>query len=330
MLARCGVLRRPVLCRTAAPATMVVVGPARGSTQCASGAAPALRRRELWTGIHTWTVRGGLRDLTSVAGCRAAGSSFRGWASQRAAAVRPVTLRKRGFAGGGTANPNGAFYERHPVMVAVFVATIKTAAADIIVQTQIEKKDAVDWRRVGLFTAFGACYFGAFQYFLYVKCFSWWFDAVRLSKMSMAAIFAEGGAGRANFLKQIGFDLFVINHFFFTMYYGFKISITDPEVSIFEGGTPDQWAMAAWKKYAKNNFASGPGGPGFLEDWIGFWKVWIIGDIIVFGMVPLWARLPVNNTISFIYVLVLSFMRGAPDEDELAKSAAAKQQLEPA
>ena len=65
--------------------------------------------------------------------------------------------------------------------------------------------------------------------------------------MSMAAIFAEGGAGRANFLKQIGFDLFVINHFFFTMYYGFKISITDPEVSIFEGGTPDQWAMAAWK-----------------------------------------------------------------------------------
>jgi hypothetical protein len=33
-------------------------------------------------------------------------------------------------------------------------------------------------------------------------------------------------------------------------------------------------------------------------------------------MVPMWARLPVNNTISFIYVLVLSFMRGAPEEEE--------------
>lgn len=249
---------------------------------------------------------------------------FRGWAAQRAAAIRPVVLRKRGFAGGGTVNPNGAFYERHPVMVAVFVATIKTAAADIIVQTQIEGCDSVDWRRVGLFTAFGACYFGAFQYFLYVKCFSWWFDAVRLAKMNMKQIFAAGGATRNNFLKQLGFDLFVINHFFFTMYYGFKISITDPEISIFEGGTPADWAAAAWKKYAKNNFAGGPGQPGFLEDWIGFWKVWIIGDIIVFGMVPLWARLPVNNSISFIYVLVLSFMRGAPDEEELAKAKAAE------
>ena len=115
-------------------------------------------------------------------------------------------------------------------MIAVLVATVKTAAADIIVQTQIEKKD-IDWRRVGLFTAFGACYFGAFQYFLYVKCFSRWFDAVRLSKMSIPAIFAEGGAARANFLKQIGFDLFVINHFFFILYYGFKISITDSQVT---------------------------------------------------------------------------------------------------
>ena len=42
-------------------------------------------------------------------------------------------------------------------------------------------------------------------------------------------------------------------------------------------------------------------------------------------MVPLCARLPVNNTISYIYVLVLSFMRGAPDEEELAKAKAVEQ-----
>ena len=50
------------------------------------------------------------------------------------------------------------------------------------------------------------------------------------------------------------------------------------------------------------------------DDWVAFWKVWIPGDIIVFGMVPMWARLPTNNAISFMYVLVLSFMRGAPDD----------------
>ena len=127
-------------------------------------------------------------------------------------------------------------------MIACAVATVKTATADILVQTQLEKREKVDWKRVGLFTAFGCVYFGGFQYFLYVKCFSWWFDAARLSKMSLRAIFAAGGATRNNWLKQIGFDLFVINHFFFTVYYGFKISITDPELGM-GGGSPMQIAQ---------------------------------------------------------------------------------------
>ena len=204
------------------------------------------------------------------------------------------------------------------MLIATAVATVKTAVADIFVQTQLERRESIDWKRVGLFTVFGAAYFGGFQYFLYVKCFSWWFDAARLSKMSLGAIFAAGGATRNNWLKQIGFDLFLINHFFFTVYYAFKISITDPQLGM-GGGTPAQIGEAAWSKYIKNNFNFNTGYLGGLipnlEDWIGFWKVWIIGDIIVFGMVPMWARLPVNNSISFIYVLVLSFMRGAPEED---------------
>ena len=68
---------------------------------------------------------------------------------------------------------------RHPLAVAVGVATVKTATADILVQTQIEKCEKLDMRRVMLFTAFGASYFGAFQYWLYVKMFSKWFDAAR-------------------------------------------------------------------------------------------------------------------------------------------------------
>eukprot|EP01043_Picozoa_sp_COSAG02_P050617 COSAG02_NODE_5223_length_4527_cov_35.869919_4_plen_157_part_01 len=157
MLGRFGLVGRVGLGRavpaSAAPAL------ASGGRASAWVATTAVRRRELWTGVQTWTLRGGLTSLTSAAACRNSGGMIRGWAAQRAAAIRPVVLRKRGFAGGGTVNPNGAFYERHPVLIAVFVATIKTAAADIIVQTQIEGCESVDWRRVGLFTAFGACYF---------------------------------------------------------------------------------------------------------------------------------------------------------------------------
>ena len=55
-------------------------------------------------------------------------------------------------------------------------------------------------------------------------------------------------------------------------------------MSIFEGGTPADWGKAAWNKYVKNNFSGWPSkgvtgdSPGFLEDWIGFWKVWVIGE----------------------------------------------------
>jgi hypothetical protein len=195
-----------------------------------------------------------------------------------------------------------AWYVRHPLALAVGVATAKTAAADILIQTQVEKCEKLDVRRVALFTAFGSCYFGAFQYFLYVKCFSRWFDAARLSKMSLGEIFKAGGATRNNWLKQMGFDLLLHGHFFFPLYYAFKISITG-EPSLLEGRPVSEIGSAAIEKYKHN----------MVDDWIAFWKIWIPGDIIVFGLVPMWARLPVNNSISFLYVLVLSFMRGAPD-----------------
>lgn len=200
------------------------------------------------------------------------------------------------------------FYERHPLAVAVAVATVKTASADVLIQTQVEKCESVDYKRVALFTAFGSCYFGAFQYLLYVKCFSWWFDAARLSKMSLRAIFAEpGGAARNNWLKQMGFDLLLHGHLFFPSYYAFKISIMG-QPTIMEGRPFGEILSEALAKYKQN----------MVEDWIGFWKVWIVGDIVAFGMVPLWARLPTNNAISFLYVLVLSSMRGAaePEPDD--------------
>lgn len=221
-----------------------------------------------------------------------------------AASVRAPAAAATAAATAATATATEAWYVRYPLTLAIGVATVKTAAADILVQKQAEQREHLDVRRLALFTAFGACYFGAFQYFLYVRCFSWWFDAARLSKMSLRAIMAEGGATRANWFKQMGFDLFLHGHLFFPLYYTFKLSITGTP-SLMEGRPLPEIATAAFAKYRENA----------RDDWIAFWQVWVPGDIIVFGLVPMWARLPVNNAISFLYVLVLSFMRGAPDEE---------------
>ena len=65
---------------------------------------------------------------------------------------------------------------------------------------------------------------------------------------------------------------------------------------------------------------------GVLTDWIAFWKIWVVGDVVVYGLCPMWARLPVNHIFSFAYICVLSFMRGA-NEPEAAKPTVTKPRI---
>jgi len=59
--------------------------------------------------------------------------------------------------------------QRHPFLFGVSVATVKTGAVDYIVQTYVEKREKTDWKRVGVFTAFGFVFTGCWQYALFVK-----------------------------------------------------------------------------------------------------------------------------------------------------------------
>ena len=61
---------------------------------------------------------------------------------------------------------------KYPWTFGVGIATAKTGAADILVQKQIEKRENLDWQRVGLFTLFGFAYLGIVQYLIYVNLFS--------------------------------------------------------------------------------------------------------------------------------------------------------------
>ena len=60
---------------------------------------------------------------------------------------------------------------RSPFTSQVIVATGKTVAADVLVQTTVEGRSLrdLDGRRVGIFAGFGFLYLGVIQYGLYVK-----------------------------------------------------------------------------------------------------------------------------------------------------------------
>jgi hypothetical protein len=55
-------------------------------------------------------------------------------------------------------------WRKHAFVLGSAVTGIKTCIADILVQTQYEGKESIDWRRNFVFSSFGLCYLGAFQY----------------------------------------------------------------------------------------------------------------------------------------------------------------------
>lgn len=200
---------------------------------------------------------------------------------------------------------------RYPLAFGTIIATLKTGAADVFTQKVLEKRESLDWRRVGVFTMFGFFYMGLFQYKLYVTLFSKWFaGAARFANQPLKLKLTDW-KGQMDLCKQIAFDNFIHIQWFFPMYYVLKGCVIDQNQNIFN--TPfSQIASESLAKYGEN----------WWEDWTAFWKIWILGDVVVMGLCPLWARLPANHVFSFLYVIVLSFMRGASDSETLAEPQA--------
>jgi len=200
--------------------------------------------------------------------------------------------------------------ESNPIKLGVGVAAVKTWAADLLTQTALEGKAwaEIDWRRNAVFAVFGFAYMGCAQYYLYVNCFSRWFaGAAKFVEQPLSAKLTDFVGQRA-VLKQVLFDLLIHPQWVFPIYYIIKEAVCGTPGT--EADSPKATAAAALKKYWKNNFDP-TNEAGLLTDWIAFWKIWVVGDIIVFGFCPMWARLPINHIFSFVYMCVLSFMRGA-------------------
>ena len=54
--------------------------------------------------------------------------------------------------------------QRHPFAFGVALTCAKTAAADVVVQSVVERREEIDWRRVRIFALFGAAIYFQMYY----------------------------------------------------------------------------------------------------------------------------------------------------------------------
>jgi hypothetical protein len=188
------------------------------------------------------------------------------------------------------------FPKRKPFVTNLIVATVKTAAADALVQSAEGKGswDTFDFKRNAVFTAFGFGYLGVAQWFVYVTVFTRLCPhAVRFSNLPFKEKLKDK-VGQIDLFKQVMLDNFVHYTFmYFPVFYTFKELIQG-------GGLNLETVSNALAKY-KNNF---------VKDNLAIWGLWIPCDAVIYA-VPVWMRLPLNHAVSAVWTMILSFMRGS-------------------
>eukprot|EP00512_Aurantiochytrium_limacinum_P001390 CAMPEP_0171490102 /NCGR_PEP_ID=MMETSP0958-20121227/3121_1 /TAXON_ID=87120 /ORGANISM="Aurantiochytrium limacinum, Strain ATCCMYA-1381" /LENGTH=260 /DNA_ID=CAMNT_0012023379 /DNA_START=605 /DNA_END=1387 /DNA_ORIENTATION=- len=190
-----------------------------------------------------------------------------------------------------------AFIQANPFKAQVTIATFKTSAADLIVQTRVEKNDHIDWRRNMLFVLFGTTYLGICQWFIYVRLFQYLFPAVKTFCNQPVREKIRNKAGIKALFSQIALDFTVCQPFFyFPTFYTFKTLLSsDPDV---------QASLSNRIAYAYHNWST-----NFWQDNLGMCSFWLPMHIINFSA-PVYLRLPLIHSVSFVWCCILSIFRG--------------------
>lgn len=210
--------------------------------------------------------------------------------------------------------------KNHPFAFQLFVATGKTAAADLVVQVVAERKQLseVDWRRNGIFVVFGFAYLGGFQWWLMVTKYRQWFPTMdRFAKLSFADKLKDT-AGILDAGKMVLFDLiFHLPMMYFPTYY---------TVKEFVGG--DSWNPADWVKDGVSKYVGNA-----KEDLTAMVQLWGPSDCIQF-VLPIHVRMPFRHMVSFFWTAYVSFTRGAiepsDEDDDDTKLPGRRNSLQPA
>lgn len=191
-------------------------------------------------------------------------------------------------------NPYVRFAKEYPFMNNFIIATLKTCAADLLAQTVIAHTPVseLDLQRSLLFCTFGGLYSGAFQYLYQVQVFKKLFDVDKFTSQSWSKKLKDAPGVKA-LAAQTGLDLTILTLVYLPAFYIFK-------ASVFSGSSdPSDWFSTGVDTYATN----------FGKDEADLLKVWLPADLICFS-VPLYLRMPVRQSVSFLWTVYLSFARG--------------------
>lgn len=194
----------------------------------------------------------------------------------------------------------GRVMRTYPFSFGAGFSCVKTSFSDWLVQTQIEKRERIDWRRNGTFAAFGLFYLGGVQYAIYVPLFSRLFPGAARFAAAPLADKVKDAQGMRNLFSQVFLDQFVHHPLlYFPCFYALK--------DVINGGS----VQKGLGKYANN----------CQEDLLALWKLWVPSTIINFALMPMHLRIPWVASTSLIWTCIISYMRGADDVETDAGKA---------
>jgi len=189
----------------------------------------------------------------------------------------------------------GHIARTHPFKFGTVFSCAKTSFSDWLVQTQVEKREHIDWRRNGTFAAFGFFYLGMVQYTLYVPIFSRMFPGAAAYAAAPLRAKLKDVAGTRNMITQVVLDQFVHHPIaYFPVFYCLK--------EVVNGGT----MSGGIEKYKVN----------YKEDLVALWKLWVPSTIINFSLMPMHMRIPWVASTSLIWTCIISYMRGGNTETD--------------
>eukprot|EP00542_Grammatophora_oceanica_P018153 CAMPEP_0194048552 /NCGR_PEP_ID=MMETSP0009_2-20130614/27656_1 /TAXON_ID=210454 /ORGANISM="Grammatophora oceanica, Strain CCMP 410" /LENGTH=330 /DNA_ID=CAMNT_0038694459 /DNA_START=48 /DNA_END=1040 /DNA_ORIENTATION=+ len=191
-----------------------------------------------------------------------------------------------------------SFPKDHPFAFQLMIATVKTAAADLLVQVVTDGKSfptEVDWKRNAIFVVFGCGYLGCFQYFLMVNKYRQWFPTMDSFGKKSFQEKLQDTDGLLDAMKMVLFDLIVhLPLMYFPTYYAIKECVSGETLN------PLKWITTGLSKYYTNS----------QEDLLAMIQLWGPSDCVQFAL-PTHVRMPFRHLVSFFWTAYVSFTRGA-------------------
>ncbi|KAJ1459027.1 hypothetical protein M885DRAFT_435717 [Pelagophyceae sp. CCMP2097] len=191
------------------------------------------------------------------------------------------------------------------------LAGFKAVAADLIVQKGVEGRKTVDLKRSALFLGFGAVYMGGVQFIFYVDVLGYLFPRAEQFAAQSWAKKLRDKAGMVAVLNQTALEQCVHTPLcFFPAYYIAKEACLGDASKRCDTNVVE----VALGEYRKN----------FFVDMSADACIWCPAHLFNFAFLPMHLRVPFVSCVSFSYLLVLSWFRGAPADATTTAPATAE------